>query len=94
MKSFHHFQGGFEIDDWTINDWIRKCLKTVDEGAPHMSMASGDTVVIAMRYDSEIQVVVANDAGKSTLRFSTSKGWEDALEFESYVRPAIGVSTV
>jgi hypothetical protein len=94
MKSFHHFRNGFQIDDWTINDWIRKCLKAVDEGASHWSMGSGDTSVIAMRYASEIQVVVANDNGKSTLRFSTSPGWEDALEFESYVRPELDVAVV
>lgn len=88
-KHFHHFVGGFVIDDWTINNWIKKTLDMVQCGSPHWSISSGDTSVIAMRYDSEIQVIVANSNGKSTLRFSTSPGWEDPIEWEDYVRPVL-----
>jgi hypothetical protein len=87
MKSFHHFAGGYIMDDWTINRWIKDCLKAIKSGKPHWSISSGDTSVIALKYDTEIQVIVANDSGKSTMRFSLSPGYEDELVFEDYVRP-------
>ena len=86
-KTFYHFTGGYTMDDWTINRWIQDCLEAIESGKPHWSIASGDTQVIALRYDSKIQVIVANSNGKSTLRFSLSPGYEDELIFEDYVRP-------
>lgn len=87
MKKFHHFAGGKPMDDWTINRWIKDCLEAIKSGKPHFSISSGDTSVISLKYDTEIQVIVANDNGKSTLRFSLSPGYEDELIFEDYVRP-------
>ena len=75
------------MDDWTINRWIKDCLEAIKSGKPHTSISSGDTSVIALKYDTEIQVIVANDNGKSTLWFSLSPGYEDELIFEDYVRP-------
>ena len=86
-KTFYHFTGGKPVDDWTINRWIKDCLEAIAVGEPHWSISSGDTSVIALKYDSEIQVIVANDNGKSTMRFSLSPGHEDELVFEDYVRP-------
>lgn len=87
MKSFYHFTGCYIMDDCTINQWIGECLEAIKKGEPHWSISSGDTSVIALKYDSEIQVIVANSNGKSTLRFSLSPGHEDPIEFEAYVRP-------
>lgn len=87
MKTFYHFNKGVEIDDWTINKWIRECIAKIKEGNHHWYMASGDTAVIALNHPTEIQVTVANSAGKSTISFSTSPGQEDPLEFKEYVRP-------
>lgn len=87
MKNFHHFAGGYVIDDWTINRWIKDSLEEIKSGKPHWSISSGDTSVIALKYDGEIQVIVANSNGKSSLRFSLCPGHEDELIFEEYVRP-------
>lgn len=88
-KHFYHFVGGCQVCDWQINEWIRQALSKIESGACHHSISSGDTMVIAMKYPTEIQVVVSNDSGRSMLTFSTSSG--DPLVFEEYVRPILSL---
>lgn len=89
LKNFHHFAGGCQICDWQINDWIRESLSKIENGACHHSISSGDTIVIALKYPTEIQVVVSNDSGRSMLTFSRSQ--EDPLVFKDYVRPVLSL---
>lgn len=87
MKEFYHFGGAVEIDDSTINLWIRDGLEKVKSGSTHHCVSSGDTSVIVLVWDTEIEVIVANNRGRSKLRFSTVEGFEDKLTFFPYSRP-------
>ena len=90
-KDFHHFSGGYAIDDATINWWIHKALhKAVVEKENRWAISSGDTSVIAVVWYnrdgslSEVEVFVCNDSGRSKLRF----GPDDSIHnFNDYVRP-------
>jgi len=84
MKTFHHFHMGVSIEDWQINQWIEDCLAKIQGDHTHYSISSGDTSVIALKWDTSIEVIVANSAGKSRICFNTG---EDKIEFEPYVRP-------
>ena len=50
-----------DIDDRTIQGWVRECLQGLkDDSSGNFNMrASGDTVVIALKYESECEVYVA-----------------------------------
>jgi hypothetical protein len=87
MKEFFHFNNGYRISDAEINSWINQVIYGIESGKDYHSIASGDTSVIGLRWDSEIEVIVANSSGKSVVRFSTYPGCEDKLEF-SYSRPS------
>lgn len=90
MKQFHHFNGGYQVEDSLINAWIREALDRVQTGQRFTCMSTGDTSVIAFDWDTEIQVIVANDAGRSTLCFSKYPGEEDNVnDFTPYVRPNV-----
>ena len=82
MQSFYHFHKGAQIPDYTINAWIEECISKVSSGHPHYGISSGDTCVIALKYETEIQVHVGNDSGRATIRF----GHDDSLTFSPYVR--------
>jgi hypothetical protein len=86
-KEFHHFQDGYLIEDYRINGWIRECLDKIQKGATHYAISSGDTGVVALKWDTSIEVIVSNSNGRSTLHFSTSPSFEDEIKFHPYIRP-------
>ena len=50
-----------DIDDQTIQGWVRECLQGLkeDEGDKFNIIESGNTVVIALKYEKECDVYVA-----------------------------------
>ena len=86
-QEFAHFQGGHQVYEYQINQWIKQVLDGLKSGALHRSISSGDTCVIGLKFDTEIQVFVCNDSGRSVIRFCTLPGYEDSMENVWYSRP-------
>jgi hypothetical protein len=83
-RRFTHFNDGVKVSDYHINDMIRRVLEAIKNGAKYWCCSTGDTSVAGFVWTTEIQVVVANNAGRSTLTFPVGQ----PIEFVPYERPS------
>ena len=51
------------IGDSTLQEWIRECLEKIkqDDAGDHWMMASGNAVVIILKFEDEYEIYVAKD---------------------------------
>lgn len=70
-KHFHKVDKAVDIDDKTIQEWVKECLKTAEESnEPYgyfVSTGSGNTQVILMAYADEYDIVVTKDYYETTV---------------------------
>ena len=70
-RHFDSLCNGVDIDDETIQKWIRKCLKIAEESdEPYgyfVQAGSGNTQVILMAYEDEYNIVVAKNYYETTV---------------------------
>lgn len=69
MKQFSHFQDGYKIENWQINDWLCTIRHRLIAGNSHSCISSGDCSVVGMRWPTEYEFIVCTSAGRSTMRF-------------------------
>ena len=68
-RTFYHFGSGKKISDKDIQEMVNKVvdnIKKADVG-DFYTMATGDTMVIALKYEDNIDVIVAKDYWEDTL---------------------------
>ena len=68
-KTFYHFDSGKKISDKNIQEMVNKVvdnIKKAEVGDFHI-MATGDTMVVALKYEDNIDVIVAKDYWEDTL---------------------------
>lgn len=55
--------GGVDIEDEEIQQWVRKCLRKIkqNDNAPFWIAGSGNTQVIVLNYDDMYEVIVAKN---------------------------------
>ena len=58
-QHYYHFDNGVSIDDNTINEWVKKCIKYLDnhKDEDYMTTGSGNAIVIVFRTEDEGYVV-------------------------------------
>lgn len=58
-KHYYHFGNGVSIDDNTINEYVKKCIKYLDnhKDEDYMTTGSGNAIVMAFRTEDEGYVV-------------------------------------
>lgn len=68
-QTFYHFGSGKKISDKDIQEMVNKVvdnIKKADVGDFYV-MATGDTMVVALKYEDNIDVIVAKDYWEDTL---------------------------
>lgn len=68
-QTFYHFGSGKKISDKDIQGMVNKVvdnIKQADVGDFYV-MATGDTMVIALKYEDNIDIIVAKDYWEDTL---------------------------
>ena len=68
-QTFYHFGSGKKISDKNIQEMVNKVvdnIKRADVGDFYVT-ATGDTMVVALKYDNSIDVIVAKDYWEDTL---------------------------
>lgn len=53
MANYYSFTNGLEIDNATINEWLRTARETLLNGESYDYTASGDSFVVGTRYESD-----------------------------------------
>ena len=68
-RTFYHFGSGKKISDKDIQGMVNKVvdnIKKADVGDFYIT-ATGDTMVVALKYEDSIDVIVAKDYWEDTL---------------------------
>ena len=68
-RTFYHFGSGKKISDKDIQGMVNRVvdnIKKADVG-DFYTMATGDTMVVALKYEDSIDVIVAKDYWEDTL---------------------------
>ena len=68
-QTFYHFGSGKKISDKNIQEMVNKVvdnIKKADVGDFYVT-ATGDTMVVALKYEDSIDVIVAKDYWEDTL---------------------------
>lgn len=58
---FSDMSTGLTPEDWQRNSMINEVLRNMKDGAPHYTMSTGNLLVVAIRYDTEIRIIVTNN---------------------------------
>ena len=69
MAQFINSNGGYKIEDSQINSRLDDLRWDFFGGKKHGLCASGDTCVTMHAWETQIEFIVANDSGYSTIRF-------------------------
>jgi len=81
-KKLVFFGNGKPMDDYYINKWINECLDHFKSGKTHMCISSGDTLVAMFKWETEVQILVCTNQGRSMMSFPL----EGPFEFVPYIR--------
>ena len=68
-QTFYHFGSGKKISDKNIQEMVNKVvdnIKRADVGDFYVT-ATGDTMVVALKYEDNIDIIVAKDYWEDTL---------------------------
>ena len=68
-QTFYHFGSGKKISDKNIQEMVNKVvdnIKKADVGDFYVT-ATGDTMVVALKYEDSIDIIVAKDYWEDTL---------------------------
>ena len=68
-QTFYHFGSGKKISDKNIQEMVNKVvdnIKKADVGDFYVT-ATGDTMVVALKYEDNIDIIVAKDYWEDTL---------------------------
>ena len=68
-RTFYHFGSGKKISDKDIQGMVNRVvdnIKKADVG-DFYTMATGDTMVVALKYEDSIDIIVAKDYWEDTL---------------------------
>ena len=68
-QAFYHFGSGKKISDNNIQGMVNKVVDNIKQAdvGDFYTMATGDTMVIALKYEDNIDVIVAKDYWEDTL---------------------------
>ena len=68
-QTFYHFGSGKKISDKNIQEMVNKVVDNIKIAnvGDFYSMATGDTMVVALKYEDNIDVIVAKDYWEDTL---------------------------
>lgn len=58
---FRDMSTGLTPEDWRRNSMINEVLSKMKDGESHYTMSTGNLLVVAVRYDTEIRIIVTND---------------------------------
>lgn len=83
-REFRFLGLDIELRDYSINALIQLSIdETIKFKLPNSLHFWNDTIVAALRYPSELQVLVANSSGRSSICFDL----DGPFDFEPYKRP-------
>lgn len=57
--NFFDFKDGKPMDDKTIQKWCNEAFECIKNGNDYCELGSGDTSVIGLNYEDEIEIIVA-----------------------------------
>lgn len=68
-RTFYHFSDGKKISDKNIQEMVNKVVDNIKIAnvGDFYSMATGDTMVVALKYEDSTDVIVAKDYWEDTL---------------------------
>ena len=68
-RTFYHFSDGKKISDKDIQGMVNKVVDNIKQAdvGDFYTMATGDTMVVALKYEDDIDVIVAKDYWEDTL---------------------------
>ena len=68
-QTFYHFSDGKKISDKDIQEMVNKVVDNIKKAdiGDFYTMATGDTMVVALKYEDSIDVIVAKDCWEDTL---------------------------
>lgn len=73
---FYSFKNGVDVEDTEVQKMIDDAINgLIEDKLDHYMSATGNTIVIGMRYEDEVQIVVSKDYDEATILYENGI-WE------------------